>query len=122
MKRIKLGFVIIPLVVLLTNCSKSGNQTAHSNSLESDSSSIRLSERSNEMIQDSDSSTAVDLESDSILLAQLIRQVYTWRASNRLDDFPYLYDDSVPKILMGIDWNLYEHNKNEMIEAGFFTQ
>ncbi len=121
MKRTKLVLVIIPLAISLTNCSKSTNQEAN---FESDSSAIELSDSSDNVIKDSvetDNSTPKDIESDSVELTQLIRQVYTWRSSNKLDDFPYQFDQSSPNIFIGIDWDRYDKNISKLIKTNFFS-
>lgn len=58
---------------------------------------------------------------DSVELTELIRQVYEWRETKRIADFPYKYDDKQDSIFIGIDWDKYQENVRIFKETNLFT-
>jgi hypothetical protein len=61
------------------------------------------------------------LANDSIQLTTLVRQVYNWHMTDRLNDFPYKFESSSENIFTGIDWDLYDQNIEIFKKTNFFT-
>ncbi|WP_417940983.1 hypothetical protein [Flavobacterium sp. RS13.1] len=58
---------------------------------------------------------------DSIELTELVKEVYEWHNSKRLDDFPYKYDEKKDSIFIGIDWDKYKNNIQLFKQTNFFS-
>jgi hypothetical protein len=59
---------------------------------------------------------------DSIELTNLIRQVYEWHMTKRLNDYPYKYDEQKDSIFIGIDWDKYQKNIELFKQTNFFSR
>ncbi|MBK7133670.1 MAG: hypothetical protein IPH69_12865 [Bacteroidales bacterium] len=90
--------VLFSIMAFLTTCNGSNN----SNRLESQQ-------------------TKNQLANDSIQLTALVRQVYKWHMTTRLNDFPYKYEKPSENIFTGIDWESYDHNIEIFKKTNFFT-
>lgn len=116
--------LIISMLISLTYCSMPTSKEVNSGTL--DTAAVTNETFISSEIVESEGKAAgnserVYLESDRVALTQLIRRVYTWRASSHLDDFPYLYETSNPGILVGIDWEKYRQNVSQLIDTDLFT-
>jgi hypothetical protein len=58
---------------------------------------------------------------DSIELTTLVRQVYKWHMTKKLNDFPYKYAKPNDTIFVGIDWEAYSKNIEVFKKTNFFT-
>jgi hypothetical protein len=58
---------------------------------------------------------------DSIELTNLVRQVYEWHMTKRINDFPYKYENPSDTIFIGIDWDIYNRNVEILKNTQFFT-
>ncbi len=64
----------------------------------------------------------IETNVDSIELTNLIREVYEWHESKRLDDFPYKFEEQQDSIFTGIDWKKYQSNIELFKQTDFFTR
>lgn len=92
--------IIFTIISLLTNCSgKSNKNTTPSE----------------------DKITTGKLNNDSIELTALIRQVYEWHMTKRLNDFPFKYEEPGDTLFIGIDWEKYNNNIEVFKQTNFFS-
>ncbi len=66
-------------------------------------------------------STEANRNADSIELTNLIRKVYEWHETKRLNDFPYQFDEQQDSIFIGIDWDKYQKNIELFKQTNFFS-
>lgn len=59
---------------------------------------------------------------DSIELTNLIRQVYEWHVTQKLNDFPYKFDEQQDSVFIGIDWDKYQSNIELFNQTDFFSR
>ena len=62
------------------------------------------------------------LDNARIELTALIRQVYEWHMTKRIDDFPYKYEEPADTLIMGIDWEKYNNNIEVFKQTNFFSR
>jgi hypothetical protein len=89
---------ILILIILLFSCG--GQKNKMSDETEKNASSINI---------------------EKIELTALTRQVYDWHMNNRIDEFPYSYEEQQDSIFSGIDWVQYQSNINLIENTGFFA-
>jgi len=61
------------------------------------------------------------LNSDSIELTNLTKEVYKWHLTKKLSDFPYKFGDQQDSIFIGIDWEKYQSSIKLFQSTNFFT-
>ena len=88
------------MITLMISCASSGDK--HSN-------------------QSARQKTIDQSTNDSIQLTSLVRQVYQWHMTMRLNDFPYKYEKQSDSIFTGIDWDNYNKNIETFKKTKFFT-
>ncbi|MBN8642000.1 MAG: hypothetical protein J0L86_09340 [Flavobacteriales bacterium] len=62
------------------------------------------------------------INTDSIELTKLIKQVYKWHNEKTLEDFPYKYHEKQDSIFVGIDWDKYQDNIEYFKQTKFFSK
>lgn len=65
--------------------------------------------------------TNSNLTNDSVQLTSLVRQVYKWHMTIRLNDFPFKYDKNSENIFTGIDWDKYNNNIEILKKTNLFS-
>ena len=63
-----------------------------------------------------------EFENDSIELTDLVRNVYEWHMTVRLNDFPYKHEEPGDTLFVGIDWEKYNNNIKVFKQTDFFSQ
>lgn len=63
-----------------------------------------------------------EFENDSIELTDLVRKVYEWHMTVRLNDFPYKYEEPGDTLFVGIDWDKYNNTSQVLKQTDFFSQ
>lgn len=92
--------IILSIILSLTSCSGQTNKSS---------------------TQSEDKIAFGKLDNDSIELTTLIKQVYEWHMSKRIDDFPYKYEEPADTLFTGIDWEKYNNNFKIFKQTSFFS-
>lgn len=93
--------MIFSIISLLTSCSGQSSKNS---------------------TQSEDKVSIEKLDNDSIELTVLIRQVYEWHMTKRINDFPYKYEEPGDTLFTGIDWEKYNNNIEVFKQTNFFSR
>lgn len=99
--------LIIAAILLLVCCSGGENKNVAGQTL----TSIKNKQKTSYSIT----------RNDSLLILKLVRKVYEWNEKNSSYYFDIGIEDQAGDKYVGINWEIYEENKNLLKSSGFFS-